>query len=258
MSIPSHSWLITTATSNDITSGFNINVNNSSKKLTIGFDSTRTVANDTALTLGKEYDITVTLSNGKAKVDFIEVGTGTLYEGEEITIPSDWSSSTPLIIGALIGNTSFYTYGSIDLNSFKIYVDGNLIYQPCLKIPYTEAKNNNKVVDVLYRDRVKDLFEQEGYNGYYTVDEENKNFTLPTHQFNDVISYYKNGISVCEQKVDLSLFQQGNCTNGNEVTFIKPFRDTDYVLSIPYSAKSKTAFTPAQSGEWTAYGKTHL
>ena len=29
---------------------------------------------------------------------------------------------------------------SIDLNSFKIYVDGNLVYQPCLKIPYTQSK----------------------------------------------------------------------------------------------------------------------
>ena len=72
-----------------------------------------------------------------------------------------------------------YWVGSIDLNAFKIYVDGNLVYQPCLKIPYTESKTGSKIVDVAYRDRVIDLYEQEGQAGYYTIDEENQNFTLP-------------------------------------------------------------------------------
>ena len=70
-------------------------------------------------------------------------------------------------------------YASIDINTTKIYVDGNLVYQPCLKIPYTESKTGSKIVDVAYRDRVIDLYEQEGQAGYYTIDEENKNFTLP-------------------------------------------------------------------------------
>lgn len=85
-----------------------------------------------------------------------------------------------------IGNTSnaqyvadhFYT-GSIDLNSFKIYVDDQLVYQPCLKIPYTLSKTGSKIVDAAYRDRVQDMYEQYGYAPYYTIDEENENFTLP-------------------------------------------------------------------------------
>ncbi len=207
----------------------------------------------TSFTSGDKFSVRAEADSGRMYLKIVNISTNTTYQDTKTeTLTS--APSDDYFFGGGYNNWQ----GDINLNAFKIYVDGNLIYQPCLKIPYTEAKNNNKVVDVLYRERVKDLFEQEGYNGYYTVDEENKNFTLPTHQFNDVISYYKNGISVCEQKVDLSLFQQGSCTNGNEVTFIKPFRDTDYVLSIPYSAKSKTAFTPTQSGEWTAYGKTHL
>ena len=69
--------------------------------------------------------------------------------------------------------------GSIDLNAFKIYVDGNLVYQACLKIPYTLSKTGSRIVDAEYRDRVQDMYEQFGYTPYYTIDEENQNFSLP-------------------------------------------------------------------------------
>ena len=69
--------------------------------------------------------------------------------------------------------------GSIDLNSFKIYVDGDLVYQPCLKIPYTESKTGSKIVDSIYRDRVNDMAEQFGFANYYTLqDEANGNYTV--------------------------------------------------------------------------------
>lgn len=67
----------------------------------------------------------------------------------------------------------------IDLNSFKIYGNGNLVYQPCLKIPYTESKTGAKIVSSFYRDRVNDMAKQFGYANYYTLDEDNGNFTLP-------------------------------------------------------------------------------
>jgi hypothetical protein len=70
--------------------------------------------------------------------------------------------------------------GSIfDLNAFKIYVDGNLVYQPCLKIPYTLSKTGSKIVDSIYRDRVTDMYEQFGYAPYYTLDTTNSNYTIP-------------------------------------------------------------------------------
>lgn len=68
---------------------------------------------------------------------------------------------------------------SFDLNTCKFGTDGNLVYQPCLKIPYTESKTGSKIVDVAYRDRVQDLYEQTGEALFYTLDEENQNFTLP-------------------------------------------------------------------------------
>ena len=82
----------------------------------------------------------------------------------------------------------WYTGGSIDLNAFKIYVDGNLVYQPCLKILYTESKTGSKIVDSKYRERVFDTYEQEGIAMYYTLDTNERNFTLPLGDIYGIIT----------------------------------------------------------------------
>ena len=66
-----------------------------------------------------------------------------------------------------------------DLNYYKIYVDGNLVYQPCLKIPYTLSKTGSKIVDATYYDRVIDVYEQYGSAYYYTLDRQNNLSSLP-------------------------------------------------------------------------------
>ncbi len=74
---------------------------------------------------------------------------------------------------------------SFDLNELKVWIDGNLVYQPCLKIPYTYAGNGkgynastgSKIVQSIYRDRVSDVYEQFGYAPYYTLSD--TDFTLP-------------------------------------------------------------------------------
>lgn len=73
------------------------------------------------------------------------------------------------------------TGGNIDLNGYKIHANGDLIYQPLLRIPYTQSSNQYgaKVVDSVYRDRVTDAWEQGYGNRYYTLDETNGKFTLP-------------------------------------------------------------------------------
>jgi hypothetical protein len=75
-------------------------------------------------------------------------------------------------------NNSFLD-AKFDLNQLKIYVDGNLVYQPCLKIPYKQSKTGSKIVYSSYRDRVNDMAEQFGSANYYTLDDDNGNFTLP-------------------------------------------------------------------------------
>ena len=80
----------------------------------------------------------------------------------------DFSTLTDLIIG-YDGGMSVES-SSFNLNSIKVYSNGNLIYQPCLKIPYTLSKTDSKIVDVAYRDRVQDLYEQTGEALFYTLD----------------------------------------------------------------------------------------
>lgn len=84
---------------------------------------------------------------------------------------------------------------TIDLNTFKDYIEGDLVYQACLKIPYTESKTGSKIVDAVYRDRVEDVYEQYGTAMYYTLDGENKNFTLPMGEIYGMIEQDKNGLN---------------------------------------------------------------
>lgn len=143
------------------------------------------------------------------------------------------------------------------LNNFEIWGDGNLVYQPCLKIPYTLSKTGSKVVDYAYRDRVSDMYSQFGYAPYYTLSD--SDFTLPQGELYGNIQKvlrdsYHNGISYWELWSDRTLEQGGSCTSGVEVTLLKPYPDTNYVLSIPYSAKTASKFTPSSSGDWIAKG----
>ena len=168
---------------------------------------------------------------------------------------------TDLYFGIYSNKALPFKAGSIDLNSFKIYVDGNLVYQPCLKIPYNISKTGSKIVHAYARERVIDLYEQEGHAGYYTIDEEKKNFTLPMGEIFGLIgqrslrSVTRDGANYCEIYSDKTIEQGGTCTANVEVTLQQPFADTNYVLSVPYSSKTATSFIPTQTGDWIAKGK---
>ena len=109
------------------------------------------------------------------------------------------------------------TQGSSDLKQFSITVDGKEVFSGNktgidvindIEIPYTLSKTGSKIVDVAYRDRVIDLYEQEGKAGYYTIDEENKNFTLPMGEVYGMIEQKADAGRIGEQlagKVNLDL-----------------------------------------------------
>lgn len=141
--------------------------------------------------------------------------------------------------------------GSIDLNSFKIYVDGNLVYQPCLKIPYTQSKTGSKIVDGIYRDRVQDLYEQCGYTHYYTLGD--TDFTLATCKGSDIIESGEN----YEQTADLTLKQWGSATSGQTVNLL-PYKDTNYAVTLANGSKTKSSFVANATGDYFAVGKTVL
>ena len=110
---------------------------------------------------------------------------------------------TSLVLGNSADKERPLTAGEIDLNDIQVYINGNLVYQPCLKIPYTLSKTGSKIVDAAYRDRVQDMYEQYGYAPYYTIDEENENFTLPMGEIYGIIEQKKSndGFSLFDTKL---------------------------------------------------------
>lgn len=132
-----------------------------------------------------EYDVECGWNGTKLFLNY-KTASGT-WVHREVT-PSAYSgvaSSSITHIGNWNGSYAFA--GSIDLNAFKVYVDGNLVYQPCLKIPYTLSKTGSKIVDSVYRDRVSDMYNQFGYAPYYTL-LEGANFTLPQGELYGLLS----------------------------------------------------------------------
>lgn len=112
------------------------------------------------------------------------------------------------------------SYLFIDFKHFSITVDGKEVFNGNktgldvignIEIPYTESKTGSKVVDVAYRDRVQDVYEQYGQAGYYTIDEENKNFTLPMGEIygmlvdKDLSNLSETGRAVLDDKANVDL-----------------------------------------------------
>ena len=141
--------------------------------------------------------------------------------------------------------------GSMDLNDTKVYINDNLAYQPCLKIPYTQSKTGSKIVDGGYRDRVQDMYNQFGYTHYYTLGD--TDFTLATCKGSDVVESGDN----YEQTADLTLKQWGSATSGQTVNLL-PYKDTDYAVTLANGSKTKSSFVANASGDYFAVGKTVL
>ena len=156
---------------------------------------------------------------------------------------------------------NYYFQGSIDLNAFKIYVDGKLVYQPCLKIPYTQSKTGSKIMDVAYRDRVIDLYEQEGQAGYYTIDEENKNFTLPMGEIYGMIGQRSLISSTVTETNRVDIYSDktclicGNVATAGTINLPIELVNKNYFITLSTSAKTATSFTTTATGDYILIGK---
>ena len=156
----------------------------------------------------------------------------------------------------------FLWAGSIDLNEFKIYINGELVYQPLLRIPYTISNTGLKITDKL--DRAISMSEWCGFSQYFGFDEDNLLCLIPQGDNitgrRDLISRVEDSTThyVTEIYSDLYCRQMGSGTATTAVTLDIPFKDGNYKLSVPQSAKSKTGFTPTASCDWTAEGYIYL
>ena len=75
----------------------------------------------------------------------------------------------------------------VDLVHSYFEVDNTKI-RPLFQIPYVESPTGSKIVDVEYREFVQELYENNGAANYYTIDEDNENFTLPMGEIYGLIS----------------------------------------------------------------------
>ena len=150
-----------------------------------------------------------------------------------------------------MSNTSYY---NIDLNTFKIYVDGNLVYQPCLKIPYTESKTGSKIVDVAYRDRVQDVYSQGFDKYYYTLDEANKSVDELTG-FNQTLSTSKTDDSTVTKFADGTVEICGRVATAGTINLPVTLKDTNYFCTLPTTEKTTTSFTTTQTGDYILKGE---
>lgn len=128
------------------------------------------------------YGFNIKTGNYYAKIEYGEgwkdLGTSTVItENKELYYINE-APQNYIRIGA--GSDNTYNRNAFDIYSFKVYIEGDLAYQTGLKIPYTETFEHPNVVDVAYRNRVQDLYEQTGEALFYTIDEQNQNFTLPS------------------------------------------------------------------------------
>ena len=139
-----------------------------------------------AISNGVKYKIEVK-TDFKTFVTFTDLLTGYTLTKTGYSVTNQTYGKMVITYGTKLGVAPL-TNGSINLKSFSITADGKEVFSGNktgidvindVEIPYTLSKTGSKIVDVAYRDRVIDLYEQEGQAGYYTIDEENKNFTLP-------------------------------------------------------------------------------
>lgn len=107
-------------------------------------------------------------------------------DGGEFVVVKTLESTTPIAFTAASNVLSGYWHAThyvstnpLDLNTEKLYINGNLVYQPCLKVPYTLSQTGSKIVNANYRDRVQDVYDQYGTGNYYVLDETNKEVDLP-------------------------------------------------------------------------------
>ena len=186
-----------------------------------------------------------------------------LYREKEKVSENSYISSLPLknisTAKLFVGRSQYGNYyfnGSIDLNAFKIYVDGNLVYQPCLKIPYTQSKTGSKIVDVAYRDRVIDMYEQEGQAGYYTIDEENQNFTLPMGEIYGMIESKatKNDIDVMKNDIESELSKKADVITDLDTIREGASKGATALQSIPAEYVTETELNA--KGYLTSYTET--
>lgn len=85
----------------------------------------------------------------------------------------------PIIFGKCRGNDEQAFRGTVDLSSFELYVNDELVYSPVNSLPYKKLATGSNVVDVSYKTIVEQTAQSKGSALYYIIDTVNQTITLP-------------------------------------------------------------------------------
>ena len=221
--------------------------------------------------LGRTVCFDLTISNAKREVKVSLDGENWVSQSSTVTL--NWASVIPAYYSLYVGKShNAYWNGSIDLNTIQVYIDNTQVFSgsktgvdtytingTTVEIPYKIASNNTKIADSSYRPQIQALYEQQGFAPYFTLSD--TDFTVPVGQMygmigqRALINSYRNGETYYEVYSDNTIEQGGACTSGVEVTFPKAFKNTNYVITVPYTSKTTTSFIPSQSGTYIAKGE---
>lgn len=206
--------------------------------------------------LNKKYQTRIVFNNGVYTFyhkiygeDWIEDG---IFNANNIEIDESVTKKFGVDEGS-----NYCTENLLDLNAFKFLINDVVVYQPCLYIPYTQTISGVKIADVEYRDRIEDCYTEFSTANYFIIDEENELYQIPYDTPDGhcvTLAHKRDGINSYEYNTNLECTQTGSCTANTEFIFSIPYANDQYVLSCPYSAKSKTGFTPTITGDFITKG----
>lgn len=212
-----------------------------------------TASGKTVLQNGVKYILKFIRKNDKYFLKLFNTATG--EETTEVTITS--SVSVPLTAFLNLGTQTGWPAPAdcaYDLNLCRQYINGELVYQPCLKIPYTESKPGSKIVDVAYRDRVQDVYSQGFDKYYYTLDDANKSVDELTG-FNQTLSISKTDDSTVTKFADGTVEICGRVTTAGTINLPVTLKDTNYFCTLTATEKTTTSFTTTQTGDYILKGE---
>lgn len=143
------------------------------------------------LSANTPYYITVKFTGTQYLVDVASASSSTNY----ITVSSStkvYNHGTVLLGIYLAGAGDYYLrFGSIDLNGFKILQDGHTVYDAYSSIPYIQAQDGAKIVDINKQYKVKQASEF-GKSGYYVINNLTKQVSLPAYELYGLASKSSN------------------------------------------------------------------
>ena len=183
-----------------------VNKSNQTSSMFIVQDWTESGTANQNIVIGKKYIIKWGMNNGK-HYSKIKADDSQVWSVVEKDCNVVRTTNSQFNIGIDKINNLPCTNGQIDLKQFSITVDGKEVFNGNktgldvindIEIPYTLSKTGSKIVDVAYRDRVEDCYNQYGAGNYYLFSSAKEQFALPMPDIYGLIENLKLDITPIE------------------------------------------------------------